>query len=63
MFAIHVMNLSSIDLTLLVALDALISEAHVGRAGRKIGLSQSAVSHALNQLRELFADPLLAHVR
>jgi DNA-binding transcriptional LysR family regulator len=62
MFAIHTMNLSSIDLNLLVALDALISEAHVGRAARKIGLSQPAASHALNRLRELFADPLLVRV-
>jgi DNA-binding transcriptional LysR family regulator len=56
------MNLSSIDLNLLVALDALISEAHVGRAARKIGLSQPAASHALNRLREVFADPLLVRV-
>lgn len=62
MFTIHVMNLSSIDLNLLVALDALISEAHVGRAARKIGLSQPAASHALNRLRELFADPLMVRV-
>jgi DNA-binding transcriptional LysR family regulator len=53
------MNLASIDLNLLVALDALISEAHVGRAARKIGLSQPAASHALNRLRDLLADPLL----
>ena len=53
------MNLSSIDLNLLVALDALVSEAHVGRAARKIGLSQPAASHALNRLRDLLADPLL----
>src|SRR5258708_13803436 len=59
MFAIHLMNLSSIDLNLLVALDALVSEAHVGRAARKIGLSQPAASHALNRLRDLLADPLL----
>jgi DNA-binding transcriptional LysR family regulator len=62
MFAIHVMNLSSIDLNLLVALDALISEAHVGRAARKIGLSQPAASHALKRLRDLFSDPLLVRV-
>jgi DNA-binding transcriptional LysR family regulator len=62
MFIIHRMNLSSIDLNLLVALDALISEAHVGRAARKIGLSQPAASHALNRLRDLFADPLLVRV-
>src|ERR1700730_14824443 len=56
------MNLSCIDLNRLVALDALISEAHVGRAARKIGLSQPAASHALNRLKELFADPLLVRV-
>jgi DNA-binding transcriptional LysR family regulator len=62
MFGIHVMNLSSIDLNLLVALDALISEAHVGRAARKIGLSQPAASHALQRLRDLLSDPLLVRV-
>ncbi|MBO0797254.1 MAG: LysR family transcriptional regulator [Blastocatellia bacterium] len=56
------MNLSSIDLNLLVALDALLSEAHVGRAARRIGLSQPATSHALKRLRELLADPLLVRV-
>ena len=56
------MNLASIDLNLLVALDALISEAHVGRAARKIGLSQPAASHALKRLRDLLADPLLVRV-
>ena len=53
------MNLASIDLNLLVALDALIAEAHVGRAARKIGLSQPAASHALRRLRDLLSDPLL----
>lgn len=62
MFTIHMTNLSAVDLNLLVALDALISEGHVGRAARKIGLSQPATSHALNRLRELFADPLLVRV-
>lgn len=56
------MNLASIDLNLLVALDALISEAHVGRAARKIGLSQPAASHALKRLRDLLSDPLLVRV-
>jgi DNA-binding transcriptional LysR family regulator len=62
MFAIHGMNLSSIDLNLLVTLDALISEVHVGRAARRIGLSQPAASHALKRLRDLFSDPLLVRV-
>ena len=52
-------NLAGIDLNLLVALDALVSEAHVGRAARRIGLSQPAASHALRRLREMMNDPLL----
>ena len=62
MFAIHTMNLSSIDLNLLVVLEALISESHVGRAARKIGLSQPATSHALKRLRDLLGDPLLVRI-
>jgi DNA-binding transcriptional LysR family regulator len=57
------MNLASVDLNLLVALDALIAEAHVGRAARKIGRSQPAVSHALRRLRDLLGDPLLIRIR
>ena len=56
------MNLASLDLNLLVALDALVSEAHVGRAARRIGLSQPATSHALKRLREVLGDPLLVRV-
>ncbi len=56
------MNLASLDLNLLVALDALVSEAHVGRAATRIGLSQPATSHALRRLRELMDDPLLVRV-
>jgi DNA-binding transcriptional LysR family regulator len=62
MVVIHVANLSSIDLNLLVALDALLSEAHVGRAARRVGLSQPATSHALKRLRDLLSDPLLVRV-
>jgi DNA-binding transcriptional LysR family regulator len=51
--------LSSIDLNLLVALDALLRDCSVGRAGRRIGLSQPAMSHALARLRELLGDPIL----
>lgn len=53
------MNLAALDLNLLVALDALVTEAHVGRAALRVGLSQPAMSHALRRLRELLADPLL----
>jgi DNA-binding transcriptional LysR family regulator len=56
------MNLTGIDLNLLVALEALISEAHVGRAARRMGRSQPTISHALKRLRTLFDDPLLVQV-
>jgi DNA-binding transcriptional LysR family regulator len=55
-------NLASVDLNLLVALDALLAEAHVGRAARRIGRSQPAVSHSLRRLRELLGDPLLIRI-
>jgi DNA-binding transcriptional LysR family regulator len=53
------MNLKSLDLNLLVALDALLLEANVSRAAMRIGLSQPAASHALQRLRDLIGDPLL----
>ncbi|MBR1120351.1 LysR family transcriptional regulator [Bradyrhizobium lablabi] len=53
------MNLNSLDLNLLVALDALLKEASVSRAAMRIGLSQPAASHALQRLRDLLRDPLL----
>jgi DNA-binding transcriptional LysR family regulator len=59
MILIHTMNLSSLDLNLLVVLDALLREASVSRAAMRIGLSQPATSHALQRLRDLIGDPLL----
>jgi DNA-binding transcriptional LysR family regulator len=59
MIYIRLMNLNSLDLNLLVALDALLMEANVSRAAMRIGLSQPAASHALQRLRELIGDPLL----
>ena len=53
------MNLRSIDLNLLVVLRALVEECSVSRAGQRIGLSQSATSHALGRLRLLLQDELL----
>lgn len=57
--AIRTVNLASIDLNLLVALEALLEERSVGAAGRRVGLSQPAMSHALRRLRELLDDPIL----
>lgn len=56
------MNLTNIDLNLLVALEALLRERNVTRAGRLVGLSQPAMSATLGRLRALFEDPLLARV-
>lgn len=53
------MNLAGLDLNLLVALDALLEEASVSRAARRLGIGQPAASHALGRLRALFGDRLL----
>jgi DNA-binding transcriptional LysR family regulator len=52
-------RLTDVNLNLLVALDALLREGSVTRAAERVGVSQSAMSHTLRQLRELFGDPLL----
>jgi DNA-binding transcriptional LysR family regulator len=51
-------NLRSIDLNLLVIFDALMAERNVTRAAARNGLSQPAVSKALNRLRGMFDDRL-----
>jgi LysR family nod box-dependent transcriptional activator len=52
-------QLSSVDLNVLVALDALLAERSVTRAARRVGLSQPGMSNALGRLRRMFGDPLL----
>ena len=59
MHAMHERTLSSVDMNLLVVLRALLRERHVTRAAAQVGLSQSATSHALSRLRELYGDELL----
>ncbi|MEP7273589.1 MAG: LysR family transcriptional regulator [Acidobacteriota bacterium] len=56
---IHTMNLQTIDLNLLVVLEALVEEGSVTRAAKRIGLSQPAMSNALGRLRRTFDDALL----
>ncbi len=56
------MNLAQIDLNLLVALEAILSEKHLTRAGDRLGLSQPTMSHTLARLRRLFDDQLLIRV-
>lgn len=52
------MNFAAFDLNLLRVFDALMRERSATRAGEQIGLSQPAVSAALNRLRDLLDDKL-----
>ncbi len=51
-------DLSRIDLNLLVLYEAVMAERHVGRAAQRLNLSPSAVSHGLGRLRAMLGDPL-----
>lgn len=51
-------DLRRVDLNLLLVLESLIAERHVGRAAQRLKVGQPAVSHALARLRQLFNDPL-----
>lgn len=53
------MRFERLDLNLLVALDALLSEKSVIRAADRICLSPSATSSVLGRLRDYFEDDLL----
>ncbi len=59
----HDVHLGALDLNLLRVLDVLLAERNVSRAATRLGLSQSATSHALGRLRDLFSDPLLVRTR
>lgn len=56
------MRFKKLDLNLLVALDALLTEKNVTRAGERVFLSQSTMSNALSRLRQYFDDELLVQV-
>jgi len=55
----NAVQVSGIDLNLLVVLDALLQTRSVKEAADRVSVSPSAVSHALARLRSLFDDPLL----
>jgi DNA-binding transcriptional LysR family regulator len=55
-------NLRQFDLNLLVALDVLLTERNVTRAGERLFLSQPAMSGILARLRQAFNDELLVRV-
>jgi DNA-binding transcriptional LysR family regulator len=54
----NTVHFSQIDLNLLRVFEALLEEKNATRAGDRLGLSQSAVSHALGRLRALLGDDL-----
>jgi DNA-binding transcriptional LysR family regulator len=51
-------HLRNLDLNLLRVFVALLDEGSATRAGQRLGITQSAVSHALNRLRYVLADEL-----
>src|SRR5689334_15027191 len=55
---LHEIDLSRVDLNLLVLFEAVMREGHVGRAATQLNLSASAVSHGLGRLRAQHNDPL-----
>lgn len=52
------MNITSLNLNLLLVFEALLEERSVSRAARRVGLSQPALSNALARLRATFGDTL-----
>lgn len=51
-------DLSRIDLNLLVLFEVVMAERHVGRSAARLHLSASAISHGLARLRHVLHDPL-----
>jgi len=56
-------QLAHVDLNLLVALQALLDTSSVTRAARRVGVTQSAMSHSLRRLRALLGDDVLVRGR
>lgn len=56
------MRYQRLDLNLLTALRALLTERNVTRAGEQLHVTQSAMSGMLARLREYFDDPLITPV-
>ena len=58
--SLRAVNVRSLDLNLLVSLDALLEQRSVTRAAGQLGLSQPALSASLARLRRHFDDELLS---
>jgi DNA-binding transcriptional LysR family regulator len=55
-------DIRQLDLNLLVALDALLTERSVTRAAERLGVTQSTMSGSLSRLRTFFNDALLVRI-
>jgi DNA-binding transcriptional LysR family regulator len=55
----NTIHFNDADLNLVKVLDALGREASVGRAARRLGVTPSAISHALGRLRLMLKDPVV----
>lgn len=51
-------NIKRLDLNLFRVLDAIYANGGISGAARALHLTQPAITHSLNRLREIFADPL-----
>lgn len=57
------MHMKQSDLSFLYLLEAILDGGSVSAAADRLGLSQSATSHALGRLRERFNDPLFVKTK
>jgi len=55
--------MSEVDLNLLRVFDTLFEQRSVTRTATRLGLTQSAISHALGRLRQILGDPLFVRGR
>ena len=51
-------HIRRLDLTLLVVFEMLLKKRNMSAVAAEMGLTQSAVSHAVGRLRSVFDDPL-----
>jgi DNA-binding transcriptional LysR family regulator len=52
------MHISRVDLNLFVVFECIYTNGSITLAAKQLSLSQSAISHSLNRLREVLGDPL-----
>ena len=56
------MNITDLDLNLIVVLDAMFEEGRTTRVAEQLGMSQPMVSYALGKLRRALDDDLFVRV-